>query len=181
MPWNGRHRRKAVSGDTSDGKQFSGNSKRFSGNSKRVSDKKGGHYLRACMRFIVLYYVLLTYYTLVDRPSAMTPWGIYPGRKIPALSWGLLVPSTRRGLRKDTMVDGWRPRRCWPSCCHCHRATTAATANTAVKITTIHGQRKRQHQHHHQRTNGSTNVKTFRSPDDLDLFYLPLVSREFSD
>ncbi len=35
-----------------------------------------------------VYYVLLTYYTLVDRPSAMTPWGIYPGRKIPALPWG---------------------------------------------------------------------------------------------
>ncbi len=35
-----------------------------------------------------VYYVLLTYYTLVDRPSAMTPWGIYPGRKIPALTWG---------------------------------------------------------------------------------------------
>ncbi len=25
---------------------------------------------------------------------------------------GLLVPTARRGLRKDTMVDGWRPRRC---------------------------------------------------------------------
>ena len=45
----------------------------------------------------------------------MTPWGIYPGRKIPALTWELLVPSARRGLRKDTMVDGWQPRRCWPS------------------------------------------------------------------
>ncbi len=31
------------------------------------------------------------------------------------LTWGLLVPSARRGLRKDTMVDGWRPRRCRPS------------------------------------------------------------------
>ncbi len=62
-----------------------------------------------------VYYVLLTYYTLVDRPSAMMPWGIYPGRKILALTWGLLVPSARRGLRKDTMGDGWRPRRCWPS------------------------------------------------------------------
>ncbi len=47
-----------------------------------------------------VYYVLLTYYTLVDRPSAMTLWGIYPGRKILALTWGLLVPSTRRGLKK---------------------------------------------------------------------------------
>jgi hypothetical protein len=62
-----------------------------------------------------VYYVLLTYCTLVDGPSAVTPWGIYPGRKTPALTWGLLVPSARRGLRKDTMVDGWRPRRCQPS------------------------------------------------------------------
>ncbi len=90
--------------------------------------KKGGHYLRAGTCFIVLYYVLLTYYTLVDRPSAMTPWGIYPGRKILSLTWGLLVTSTRRGLRKDTMVDGWWPRRCRPSClrqgqllCHLRR------------------------------------------------------------
>ena len=35
-----------------------------------------------------VYYILLTYYTLVDRPSAMTPWEIYPGRKIPALTSG---------------------------------------------------------------------------------------------
>ncbi len=35
-----------------------------------------------------VYYVLLTYYTLVDRLSAMTPWGINPGRKIPALTSG---------------------------------------------------------------------------------------------
>ncbi len=35
-----------------------------------------------------VYYVLLTYYTLVDRLSAMTPWGINPGRKILALTWG---------------------------------------------------------------------------------------------
>jgi hypothetical protein len=26
----------------------------------------------------------------------MTPWGIYPGRKILALTWGLLVPSAKR-------------------------------------------------------------------------------------
>ncbi len=32
------------------------------------------------------------------------PWGIYPGRKIPALIWGLLVQSARRGLRKNSMV-----------------------------------------------------------------------------
>ncbi len=31
------------------------------------------------------------------------------------LTWGLLVPSAWRGLRKDTMVDGWWPRRCQPS------------------------------------------------------------------
>jgi hypothetical protein len=42
MPQNGRHRRKAVSGDACDGKQFSGNSKRFSGNSKRATDQKRG-------------------------------------------------------------------------------------------------------------------------------------------
>ncbi len=35
-----------------------------------------------------VYYILLTYYTLVDRLSTMMPWGIYPGRKIPALIWG---------------------------------------------------------------------------------------------
>ncbi len=35
-----------------------------------------------------VYYVLLSYYNLVDRPFAMTPWEIYPGRKIPALTWG---------------------------------------------------------------------------------------------
>ncbi len=45
--------------------------------------KKGG---QADTRFIVLYYVLLTYYTLVDRPSTMMPWGTYPGREIPALT-----------------------------------------------------------------------------------------------
>jgi hypothetical protein len=31
-----------------------------------------------------------------------------------------------------------------------------------------HCLRKRQQQHHHQRTSGSTNVKTFISPDNLD-------------
>ncbi len=35
-----------------------------------------------------VYHILLTYYTLVDRPSAMMPRGIYPCRKIPALTWG---------------------------------------------------------------------------------------------
>jgi hypothetical protein len=33
-----------------------------------------------------------------------------------------------------------------------------------------HHLRKRQQQQHHQRTNGSTNLKSFTSPDDLDLF-----------
>jgi hypothetical protein len=83
MPWNGRQRKKAASSDACDGKQFSGNSKRFSGNYKSATDKKGG---QADTCFIVLYYVLLTYYTLVDRPSTMTPWGMYPGKKIPALT-----------------------------------------------------------------------------------------------
>jgi hypothetical protein len=44
-----------------------------------------------------------------------------------------------------------------------------------VKLTLVHCQRKRQQQQHHQRTNGSTNVKTFTSPDDLDLFNLSTV------
>jgi hypothetical protein len=60
----------------------------------------------------------------------------------------------------------------------CHQATTAATVTTTitvVKLTILHCQRKRQHQQHHQRTNGSTKVKTFASPDDLDLFNLSIV------
>jgi hypothetical protein len=44
-----------------------------------------------------------------------------------------------------------------------------------VEITVVHCQRKRQQQHHQQRTNGSTNVKTFTSPEDLDLFNLSAV------
>jgi hypothetical protein len=79
---------------------------------------------------------------------------------------------------------------------HCHQslsstnnAAAAAAATrppplpppTTVKITVIHGQRKKQQQHHHQRTSGSTNVITFTSLDKLDLFYLPTVSREFSN
>ncbi len=53
-----------------------------------------GSKLRPEKRYIHLaigwnvYYLLLTYYTLVDRPSAMTPWGIYPGRKILAFTSG---------------------------------------------------------------------------------------------
>ncbi len=35
-----------------------------------------------------VYYILLTYYTLVNRLSAMMPWEINLGRKIPSLTWG---------------------------------------------------------------------------------------------
>ena len=58
-------------------------------------------------------------------------------------------------------------------------ATTAATAKatvgdgtttTVVELTIVHCLRKRQQQHNHQCTNGSTNAKTFTSPDNLDLF-----------
>jgi hypothetical protein len=56
--------------------------------------------------------------------------------------------------------------------CRCRRAATASTATTVVKLAIIHCQRKRQQQQHHQRINGKTNVKTFTSPDNLDLFNL---------
>jgi hypothetical protein len=59
--------------------------------------------------------------------------------------------------------------------CQCRRAATASTATTVVKLAVVHCQRKRQQQQHHQCTNGSTNVKTFTSPDDLDLFNLSIV------
>jgi hypothetical protein len=59
--------------------------------------------------------------------------------------------------------------------CHCRRAATASTATTVVKLAILHCQRKRQQQQHHQCTNGSTNVKMFTSPDDLDLFNLSTV------
>jgi hypothetical protein len=59
--------------------------------------------------------------------------------------------------------------------CRCRRATTASTATTMVKLAVVHCRRKLQQQQHHQRTNGSTNVKTFTSPDDLDLFNLSTV------
>jgi hypothetical protein len=59
--------------------------------------------------------------------------------------------------------------------CRCRWATTASTATTVVKLAIVHCQRKRQQQQHHHRTNGSTNVKTFTSPDDLDLFNLSTV------
>jgi hypothetical protein len=60
-------------------------------------------------------------------------------------------------------------------CCHCRRTATAATATTMVELTVIHCQRMRQQQHHHQCTNSSTNVKTFTSPDNMDLFNLSTV------
>jgi hypothetical protein len=44
-----------------------------------------------------------------------------------------------------------------------------------VKLAILHCQRKRQQQQHHQRTNGSTNMEMFTSPDDLDLFNLSTV------
>jgi hypothetical protein len=60
-------------------------------------------------------------------------------------------------------------RRCH---CRCRQATTTATVTTVVELTVVPCQRKRQQQQHHQRTNGSTNVKTFTSPVDLELFNL---------
>jgi hypothetical protein len=63
--------------------------------------------------------------------------------------------------------------------CHCHQAATAATATTMVELTIVHCQRKRQQQHQHQRTNSSTNMKTFTSPDNLDLFNLSTVFEVF--
>ena len=63
--------------------------------------------------------------------------------------------------------------------CHCTNVaaspTTASNATTMGKLAVIHCQRKRQQQQHHQHTNGSTNVKTFTSPDNLDLFNLSIV------
>jgi hypothetical protein len=56
-------------------------------------------------------------------------------------------------------------------------AATATTANatTIVELSIFHCLRKRQQQQHHQCTSGSTNVKTFTSPDDLSLFNLSTV------
>jgi hypothetical protein len=59
--------------------------------------------------------------------------------------------------------------------CRCRQAASTTTATTMVKFTIVHCQRKRQQQQHHQCTNGSTNVKTFTSPDDFNLFNLSLV------
>jgi hypothetical protein len=57
----------------------------------------------------------------------------------------------------------------------CRWAATASTATTMVKLTVIHCRRKRQQQQHHQHINGSTNLITFTSPDDLDLFNFSTV------
>jgi hypothetical protein len=65
--------------------------------------------------------------------------------------------------------------------CRCHRATTASTATPVVKLAVIKCQRKRQQQQHHQCTNSITKVKTFTSPDDLDLFNLSTVFEVFDD
>jgi hypothetical protein len=43
----------------------------------------------------------------------------------------------------------------------------------------VNCQGKRQQQHHHQCTKGSTNVKMFTSPNNLDLFLFNLVSTGF--
>jgi hypothetical protein len=64
---------------------------------------------------------------------------------------------------------------CHPRHCRCRRAATASTATTVVKLAIAKCRRKRQQQQHHQHTNGSTNVKTFTSPDDFDLFNLSTV------
>jgi hypothetical protein len=50
--------------------------------------------------------------------------------------------------------------------------TTTATGGTTTGSTTTARGRKRQQYHHHQRTNGSTIVNTFTSPDNFDLFKL---------
>ena len=50
--------------------------------------------------------------------------------------------------------------------------TMTATGGITAGGTTTAGGRKRQQQHHHQRTNHSTIVRTFTSPDNLDLFKL---------
>jgi len=47
-----------------------------------------------------------------------------------------------------------------------------ATGGTTTGGTTMARGRKRQQHHHHQRTNGSTIVNMFTSPDNLDLFKL---------
>jgi hypothetical protein len=51
---------------------------------------------------------------------------------------------------------------------------------TVVKLTIFHCQRKATAAAH-QHTNGSTNVKTFTSPDDLDLFNLSTIFEVYDD
>jgi hypothetical protein len=43
------------------------------------------------------------------------------------------------------------------------------------QLTVVHWRRKRQQQQHHQHTSCRTIVKTFTSPDNLDLFNLSTV------
>ena len=51
--------------------------------------------------------------------------------------------------------------------------TTTATDGTPTGgTTTARGRKRQHHHHHHQRTNHSTIVRTFTSPDNLDLFKL---------
>ncbi len=78
----------------------------------------------------------------------------------------LQLPSPLQLLNTVSIVHRCHCRRC-----HCGRAANAATATTVVKFTIIHCQRKRQQQHHHH-IQWSTNVKTFPSLEDLDLFNL---------
>jgi hypothetical protein len=78
--------------------------------------------------------------------------------------------SRRRPLSPPIVVHHCHRRRC-----RCCRAATATTATIMIKLTVIYCRRKRQQQQHPQRTNGSTNVKMFTSPDDLDLFNLSTV------
>ncbi len=49
---------------------------------------------------------------------------------------------------------------------------TTATGGTMMVGTMMARSRKWQQHHHHQRTNRSTIVNTFTSPDNLDLFKL---------
>jgi hypothetical protein len=50
--------------------------------------------------------------------------------------------------------------------------TTTVTGGTTTGSTATTRDRKRQQQHHYQCTNGSTIVRTFTSPENLDLFKL---------
>jgi hypothetical protein len=106
--------------------------------------------------------------SLVMPPSCCASWLLCGLR--------LMLPQHQPPLPPVSIVHCHHRRRG-----RCHRAATAATATTVVKLTIVHGRRKKQQQHHHQQTNSSTNVKTFTSPDNLDLFNLPTVSREINN